>query len=78
MTKVGATMMGAPFEVAYYLIPGILFLIIIILINRLDVFRDMILSRIYSRSYEEMVPSEEESEYRENYESIRREDQRKS
>lgn len=55
MTKIGATMMGAPFEVAYYVVPGILFLVVIILINRLDVFRDRILSGIYLRSYEESV-----------------------
>ncbi|RKY51149.1 MAG: hypothetical protein DRP89_09265, partial [Candidatus Neomarinimicrobiota bacterium] len=62
MTKVGATMMGAPFEVAYYVVPGILFLIVTILINRLDLFRDKILSRIYLRSYTESIPSESQSE----------------
>jgi len=51
MTAYGATMMGAGFEFAYYVVPGTLFLVVIILINRLDAFRDRILSRIYIRSY---------------------------
>jgi len=51
MTAYGATMMGAGFEFAYYVVPGILFLVGIILINRLDVFRDRILSGIYMRFY---------------------------
>ncbi|MGQ9617172.1 MAG: ABC transporter permease [Spirochaetota bacterium] len=77
MTKVGATMMGAPFEFAYYVVPGILFLVVIILINRLDVFRDKILSGIYLRSYAESIPSQGVSGAKEKYGSIRREDQRK-
>jgi len=67
MTKIGATMMGAPFEVAYYVVPGILFLVVIILINRLDVFRDRILSGIYIRSYAESFPSEGLSGSKEKY-----------
>ncbi len=67
MTKVGTTMMGAPFEVAYYVVPGILFLIMIILINRLDFFKDRILSRIYLRSYAESVSSEGQSEPEEKH-----------
>lgn len=51
MTAYGATMMGAGFEFAYYVVPGTLFLVVIILINRLDAFRDRILSIIYIRSY---------------------------
>jgi len=70
MTKVGATMMGAPFEFAYYVVPGILFLVVIILINRLDVFRDRILSGIYIRSYAESVPSEEQIASKEKHESV--------
>lgn len=52
MVAYGATMMGAGFEFAYYVVPGVLFLVVIILINRLDAFRDRILSRIYIRSFE--------------------------
>lgn len=78
MTKVGATMMGAPFEFAYYVVPGILFLVVIILINRLDVFRDRILSGIYIRSYAGSVPSEGRSGSKEKYGSIRGEDRRKT
>jgi ribose/xylose/arabinose/galactoside ABC-type transport system permease subunit len=51
MTAYGATMMGAGFEFAYYVVPGTLFLVVIILINRLDAFRDRILSRIYISYY---------------------------
>jgi ribose/xylose/arabinose/galactoside ABC-type transport system permease subunit len=51
MTAYGATMMGAGFEFAYYVVPGTLFLVVIVLINRLDAFRDRILSRIYVRFY---------------------------
>lgn len=57
MTTIGATMMGAGYELAYYVVPGILFLVVITLINRLDAFRDRILSGIYIRSYAESVPS---------------------
>lgn len=41
----GVGMMGVPFWVTYYDVPGILFLVAIVLIHRLDVFRDRILSR---------------------------------
>jgi len=75
MTKVGATMVGAPFEVAYYAVPGILFLIVIVLINRLDLFRDRILSRIYIRFYAESVTSDgEQSESKERHRSIQGKD----
>jgi len=50
MTKIGATMMGVGYEFAYYVVPGILFLVVIILINRLDAFRDRILRGIHIRS----------------------------
>ncbi|MCS7114110.1 MAG: ABC transporter permease [Candidatus Bathyarchaeota archaeon] len=49
MTAYGATMMGVRFEFSYYVVPGTLFLVVIVLINRLDTFRDRILSRIHAR-----------------------------
>jgi len=62
MTTIGVTMMGASFEFAYYIVPGILFLVVIILTNKLDAFRDKILSKIYSHSYARSVPSSGQSD----------------
>ena len=45
MIIIGATMLGVPYQFSEYIIPGILVLIAVILVNRLDVFRDRILSR---------------------------------
>ena len=61
MTTMGATMMGAGYEFAYYIVPGILFLLVMILTNQLDVFRDKILSRIYIRYYTRSAPSSGQS-----------------
>jgi len=61
MTTVGATMMGAGYEFAYYIVPGILFLVVIILTNQLDVLRDKILSGTYIRSYARSAPSSGQS-----------------
>lgn len=45
MTIRGVTIMGMPVFFSRYTVPGILFLVAVILIHRLDVFRDRILSR---------------------------------
>ena len=71
MTKIGATMIGAGYEFAYYVVPGILFLVVIILINRLDAFKDRILSGIHISSYTGSVPSVGRSGSKETYGSIR-------
>jgi len=71
MTAYGATMMGAGYEFAYYVVPGTLFLVVIILINRLDAFRDRILSGIYIRSYAGSVPPVGRSGSKETYGWIR-------
>jgi len=78
MTTMGVTMMGAEFEFAYYIVPGILFLVVIVLTNQLDVFRDKILSIIYIRSYARSAPSSGQSGSKETNGSIRGEDRRKS
>jgi len=78
MTAYGATMMGAGYEFAYYVVPGTLFLVVIILINRLDAFRDRILSGIYIRSYARSTPSSRQSESKEVYGSIPEKRQKKN
>ena len=45
MIITGTIMMGISFEFSEYIIPGILVLAAVVLVNRLDVFRDRILSR---------------------------------
>lgn len=64
MTKVGATMMGAGFEFAYYLIPGVLFSIVISITNRLDMLKDWILSRIYAPKVLPLAKKAESKEIR--------------
>jgi ribose transport system permease protein len=59
MTTMGTTMMGAGYEFAYYIVPGILFLVVIVLTNQLDIFKDKILSKIYVRYYARSASSEQ-------------------
>lgn len=80
MTTMGATMMLAGYEwawpFAYYIVPGILFLVVIILTNQLDVFRDKILLRTYIRSLAKSAPSSRQTESKETYGSIQGGDQK--
>lgn len=59
MTTMGATMMGAGYEFSYYIVPGILFLVVIILNNQLDLFKDRILSKIYMQCYTKPTSSQD-------------------
>lgn len=78
MTTMGLTMMGLGYEFAYYIGPGVLFLVVIVLTSPLDVFRDKLLTKFYIRYYERSVPSAGQSESKEERKSLAKSTSRRS